>query len=106
MSTPPQQPAAEPIDVGSLANFLGPQLAAFKPNRANFAAGIVLGLLTAGGGLALVAVLIAYATRRDWQLPWFATGNRDELSWFLVGLGVVAGGGLLAVGIEFFATSR
>jgi hypothetical protein len=51
-------------------------------------------------------VSIAYAARRGWQLPWFTATGRDELPWFLVGLGVVAGGGLLALGIEFFATAR
>jgi len=67
---------------------LGPPGETFSPGFANLFAGIVLGILTSGGGLAILGFLIREIVRAGGQLPFVA---EKEPSWvFLAAFSLIA----------------
>jgi hypothetical protein len=74
---------------------LGPLVDRYRPSAANMGAGIILGLLMAGGGVALAGFAVRGAMTFPGPLPLMAEIGH---SWFsvvimtLLGIGLVAGG--------------
>jgi hypothetical protein len=91
MTTPPERGPAAKADLRALAKELGPQVAAFKPDLANFVAGIILGVLAIPAGVAVIVWMVRWVVSRGGRLEWMGSRERDEPGWFLVGLVAAAG---------------
>src|SRR5262245_60359941 len=106
MSASSQSGPRREKELQRLLGELGPPVASFKPDMANFVAGIILAILAVAGGIALVAWMARYAITRGGELEWFDTKGKDELPLFLVGLSAFAGIAMVGLGVEFFLRAR
>jgi hypothetical protein len=89
----------EDHDAAREAAGLGEPIETFVPGFANLFAGVVLGLLAAGGGLTILVFLIREIIRAGGQLPLIA---EKEPSWVVLGVFALLGG-VLIVGAAWLA---
>jgi hypothetical protein len=106
MSESSKQASAPAKDLDRLLAELGSLTANFKPDLANFVAGIILCVLAVAGGIAILVWMVQFVINRGGDLPWMLPRDKDDLSWFLVGLMVFAGCALALLGFEFLQRAR